>query len=375
MKGNQNKTRKVLIIGALPPPVHGVTLYISRLFKSDIPSKFRVIHFDISDHRDLKNIGRFDFINIILAIKCLIKLGITCYREKPDIGYLPLSWQKAGFIRDGLFILILKSIGRSKVVFHLPGSYFDTFYNHSSNWFKAFISFCLSNVDGAIVRSKRLKFIFAPWLANENIHVVYNGIDRDFITEPFVMAEKTSICVSYLGNLYPQKGVFEAIKAFAGASIHFPNLEFRIAGQWDRKDESYQQDINDYIKNKNLADRVKFLGPIFGMDKIQFLKDTDIFMFPSWNEGMPTVIIEAMAASCPIIATDTGAVPDMVFDGRNGFVLKVKDIKGLTEKLIYLLENPHIIEKMAKQSRTIFEEQFTSKKVFEDFWAVIEKYA
>ena len=96
-----------IIIGPVPPPYHGVTVYMNNIINSDLlRKKFNIIHLDTSDHRDLKNLGMFDFKNIYLAILQSVKYFVLLLRTKPHLVYIPISQNYGGYLRDGLFIIL-----------------------------------------------------------------------------------------------------------------------------------------------------------------------------------------------------------------------------------------------------------------------------
>jgi len=121
--------KKVILIGPVPPPMHGVTLAIKSILNSNVNKHFNLIHLDTSDHRDATNIGKIDFINLGLAFKNLLTLISYCLKYRPDLIYVHISQTWIGYARDGLFILIGKWLSSSKVLIHLDGGYFGQFYS------------------------------------------------------------------------------------------------------------------------------------------------------------------------------------------------------------------------------------------------------
>ena len=110
------KKTKLLIIGAVPPPYHGVTLSTKHLIHSKLADIFQIIHLDISDHRDLENLGKFDLINISSALGQVINLAWLCFTKKPDIIYLVIAQNYGGFLRDGLFIMTARIFSGAKII-------------------------------------------------------------------------------------------------------------------------------------------------------------------------------------------------------------------------------------------------------------------
>ncbi|MEZ4823125.1 MAG: hypothetical protein R2942_12185 [Ignavibacteria bacterium] len=83
--------KKILLIGSLPPPVHGSNVYFNNLINSEIKNEFDIAHLDISDHRDLKNLSKLDFTNVTLALKSIIDLRKKLKDFRPDLVYILLQ--------------------------------------------------------------------------------------------------------------------------------------------------------------------------------------------------------------------------------------------------------------------------------------------
>ena len=105
---------------------------------------------------------------------------------------------------------------------------------------------------------------------------------------------------------------------------------------------------------------VQILPPASGEEKLRFYEEANIFVFPPRApEGHPWVIVEAMAAGLPIISTDQGAITESVINGINGFIVDTKNPSQIAEKLEYLINHPEIREKMGRESRRLYEENYT----------------
>lgn len=355
-----------MLIGSVPPPVHGVSLYLSRLLNSSLKKKINLVHFDISDHRDLTNIGSFDFRNIVLACIQLVRLTGSLLSKKYDFVYIPIYMNFAGFLRDSFFVFIVRVFSNAKILPHFHCDRMNYFYKDAPLYYKWYINFSFKKFDDAIVMSQGLKKDMLRWFRSENIHVLSNGLDVRWEIRKKIFTGR-DVQLGFLGNLVPKKGVLEAVKAFHLICDEFPNVSLKIGGHWNLKYIYFEKDIREYILSHHLNDKIRFVGAVGEGDKEKFFGETDIFISPSWTEGMPTVIIEAMAAGCPVISTNVGAIPEMVEDGRNGFLLDAGDIGGMADRLRFFLTNPQEIIRMGEESRKIYRDQYTFKMVQQDF--------
>jgi glycosyltransferase involved in cell wall biosynthesis len=107
-----------------------------------------------------------------------------------------------------------------------------------------------------------------------------------------------------------------------------------------------------------------------GEQKELYLLDTDIFVLPSWSEGFPLVILEAMAAGCPVISTRVGAIPEVVLDGVTGILVEKQNPQQLAQAMITLIENPDLRRQMGQAGRKRFEEHFTFDRCIDRMIAV-----
>jgi len=355
--------KKIILTGSIPPPYHGSSIYFSNLLNSAIKDEFEISHLDISDHRDLDNLSRLDLTNVKLALKSIAVLRTMLGKVKPDLVYIPVASNFLPYLRDGLFILTAAYFSKAKIVIHLhEGNYFrNEFYDNSFFPVKYFIRKSLSKVDTAIVLSENLKTVFKDLV--KNTEVCHNGIK-------FVIGDKNyqkntlseNINISFLGNLFESKGVLDVLNAAFIVLEKHSKVKFRFAGAWSAKEGNTKEKAFQIINEKGLADHVEFAGVLTGESKVEFLNQTDIFVFPSWykHEGFPLVIIEAMAASCPVISVkDTGAIPDIVIEGITGLLIDKKRPDQIAEAVIKLINDPEERIAMGKRGKERYENFYT----------------
>lgn len=356
--------KKVILIGSVPPPYHGSSIYFQNLLNSDIRNVFEIHHLDISDHRNLDNLSKLDFTNVYLALKNLKELLSMLRKEKPDLVYIPVASNYLPYLRDGLFILTTSYFSKAKIIIHLhEGSYFRSeFYRNAFYFYKKFIKYTLSKVNTAIVFTEGLKSNFEGFV--ENIIAFPNGLKREFENSENKnesISEK-KFRINFLGNLFESKGVLDVLNASVILKDRTENIEFNFAGAWSEKEYKTRQKAENIISENRLEGIVNFKGVLTGKEKDKFLQQTDILVFPTWYpyEGCPLVIIEAMSYSIPVISTrDAGAIPEMVIDGKTGILVDKKNPEQIAESVLKLIENKELSETMGKAGRESYEKNFT----------------
>ena len=150
-------------------------------------------------------------------------------------------------------------------------------------------------------------------------------------------------------------------------------MRVKFAGSWWPLESETKKHAFGFIQENHLEDKIEFVGRILGGEKEKFLVDTDIFVFPSWCEGHPIVVIEAMAAGCPVISTkNVGAIPETVINGETGILVEKKNPEAVAEAIINLIEHPELRIRMGMAGRKRYEQYYTQEKNIENMIKVFE---
>jgi len=152
----------------------------------------------------------------------------------------------------------------------------------------------------------------------------------------------------FLGSIYPLKNIGGIIKAFSQINQYFPESRLQLAGPI--KDTQYWQLIQELISELNLEAQVIYLGNLNDRQILKILSGSAALVLFSHQENLPYCIIEAMAAGCPVIASDVGGVNELITHGKNGFLVQENDIKTLSNYMKIILENPTLVEKLGREA-------------------------
>jgi glycosyltransferase involved in cell wall biosynthesis len=155
-------------------------------------------------------------------------------------------------------------------------------------------------------------------------------------------------------RLSEQKGISYLLKAMPGIIAEHPTVTLVIAGDGPLKHEL----INE-ANNLGIIKNVSFLG--LRLDMAELLNIFDVYVMPSLWEGLPMVILEALAVGCPIVATDVGGIGSAVIDGSNGFLVESKNSSELENAIKTVLKNPDLQEKFSKYSKNLFYEKYDAR--------------
>lgn len=143
----------------------------------------------------------------------------------------------------------------------------------------------------------------------------------------------------------------------------------RFVGSWPTEDRP--SELTALAQREGIAEQVEFLGPRFGDEKWQIFRTSDIFCMPTYfsGEAMPLSIIEAMACGLPIVSTHWRAIPDLVTDGENGFLVPCQDANTLADRLSELLRDHQLRQRMGQAAR----QRFLDRHTIEQFHHAFER--
>ncbi len=166
---------------------------------------------------------------------------------------------------------------------------------------------------------------------------------------------RSEINVLFVGRLSMKKGVYDLLEA-ATALRDEPAIRFDLAGLEETPADRHR--ILCELEKHNIRNKVHLVGHVQGHEKSRLFARADVFVLPSYTEIFPIVILEAMAAALPVIATPVGAVPDMVVDGINGFLVPQGAPESLAERIRYLLHHPRTREEMGRNNLRKFNREY-----------------
>lgn len=183
----------------------------------------------------------------------------------------------------------------------------------------------------------------------EKIVVIPNGVDKILFKKIKDNNFKKELnikgpIVLFFGRLNPTKGPDKFVLAAREILKEKNNINFLIIGP----DEGMLDKVKELSKN---IEQIKILGPIRGKEKIaEMYQASDVYVMPSFREGLPLTLFEALASGLPIIASPVNGIPFEMSDPENGFFVKYGDIEGLKEKISLLLKNKKLSQKISKNN-------------------------
>jgi glycosyltransferase involved in cell wall biosynthesis len=265
------------------------------------------------------------------------------------------SASRWSFMRKSLLVLPT-FLWRKPVIFHLHGAEFINVYeNELGSVAKAYIRFILSRCTEIVVLSERWRAMLEAIVRHKAIRVIMNPID---CTAPAASKEDVANTgtMLFLGELGHRKGIFVLLDAVTRLGDKF-NWKLLVGGNGD------VAGVEKRVAELGIGDKVRLLGWVDGPNKAALLDAATFLVLPSYAEGLPMSMLEAMAHGTAVITTPVGGIPDLFEDGVDGILVPPGDAEKLSNAIAYLLENPTIRKQMGIEGRRKFEVRFSSNVI------------
>lgn len=347
------KKKTVLMIGIYPPVVGGITTHIQTILNSSIAKKYKIIEF--STNRPTLGVYRSKFeynaifdLSILLLIKSflvtfknIIKSPIYLFSKKIDIVHIHtpdylIFWENSMY-------LVISKIFNKKTIIHIHATSFPDFYKNSNRVFKILIKKILNMSDKTIILSKNQISFYKSILDDKKIMVLNNTVDFNKYNKDVLKNHKDIVEVVFIGGKEAKrKGIEDIIKSIQ--VLKDKKIKIIILGDVDKRYISI-------CKSKDIDKYVEFKGFVTELDKINILNKSDIYILPSYAEGLPISILEAMSAGLAVVSTFVGSIPDVIEIGENGYLINPGEYKKLAYFIKFLAENEEIRKKISRNNK------------------------
>ena len=369
--------KRILVIGALPESLFN---FRGDLIKFLSKNDFEVIA--MSNQTSEENVMKIEQLgakfqsyevnrhskNPINEIKTFINLVTVIKRLKPDyiLAYTvkPIVWVGISmfFYKKIKFIALIEGLG----------------YAFQKNGFsrKLLKTMVCILYKVALIKSNKVIFLNED---NKNTFVkhkiinpikcnIIDGIGVNLNHYSFELLPAPPLKILMISRFLNEKGVKEYIKAAEIVKLKNPNIEIKLLGDYDNSSDTISKGIiEEAVKNKY----VELILPT--VDIRPYLKECHLFVLPSYHEGMPRTIMEAMATGRPILTTNVPGCKNTVDESVNGFLVEKQDYSELANKMIWFSENLNLASKMGEKSREIAVKRFDVNLINKEILSIINK--
>ncbi len=299
------------------------------------------------------------FLKVIRNLYGQIIISMIIIKDQKNIN----QWVIFGGEREFIILIILKLL-RKKIIILILGSatkdysYANDFFRHI---IKILVKIKLLLADKIVVYSPRL---ISEWQLEKYRHKILVAHRHFLDFEKFRVITplpERPFLVGYIGRLSEEKGIQNFIRAFPEILNNQQNLHFIIVG-----DGPLMDNVEDYLEEENLKENVEILGWISHDDLSQYLNQLQLLVLPSYTEGLPNIMLEAMACGTPVLVTPVGAIPDIITDRETGYIMKDNLSENIAKSVIEALNSPNL-EMIADNGRRFVEENFTFEIVVKNW--------
>jgi len=289
----------------------GVSHYYKRLQnKFKIPIVNLIVAKRTGEKGFLSRIFRM-FHDYYKFVKCLKTNNI-------DLVHINPSLDLKSFIRDGIFALIAK-VNKKKTVVFFRGweKSFEARIEHSFVWM---FKFFFGKSDAFIVLAEQFKKTLERWGIVQPIYQAITVVDEDLLAGFDIQnalkkrqsSEKWRVL--FLSRIIRNKGIYETIEAVSHLKAKYPMIELIVAGDGDELEK-----VKSLVNNRKMSN-VTFVGYVRGKEKRSMFEKSQVFCFPSYGEGLPSSIVEAIAYGLPVVTRPVGGLADFFKNEVHGFI-------------------------------------------------------
>jgi glycosyltransferase involved in cell wall biosynthesis len=360
------KKKKILFMCQLPPPVHGAALRNLSLLESKLLNEeFIFVPLPLQFASSVKDIGRFSIKKLFIAFSYCAKLFWILSTQRIHLAYFTMSPFGFAFYRDVMIVSLLK-LFRVKRLYHFRVKGIKK--TASSSLGKRLVKYSFRNSD--IICLSKHHLLDLDNLNFREPFLVPNGIriEESYREQPFV--DKQPLEIIFISNLARTKGVYDLLEALK--QLHRSGTRFIARYIGAEHDISFAELERD-IKAAGLEGKVIVAGPKYDREKFELLNQSDIFVFPTYFELFPGVVLEAMQFKKAIVASTEGSIPEMIDDGKNGLLVPVQDPAALAIAIQRLCDEKTLRAELAKNAREKFLAEFTMDKFETNMQQVFER--
>lgn len=328
----------ILLISPLPPPLGGMATWTQSFYTHGLPSGVPIylVNTKLRGKRFLFDKASFSFIEIYRNLYVICSLIYHLFIKRPKIIHLNCAVSPMGVLRDLLCVYLAK-LFKVKVVTQYHGNVPDFDKNKLfgvSGWILRKL-FLISSLN--ILTNKQSLQSCEQIAATAKKLLLPNFIEEEIFKFEKLPKHNERIQIIFVGGITIAKGGREILSL----SQLYPQIDFHLYGKLH----------NDMRSSFTLSKpNVHLHGEVEHEQVLKAMSQSDLLLFPSYTEGFPLTVLEAMAIGLPIIASNVGAIGEMI-DAAGGFLIQPRDVMGLAKAIDHLLLDDELRENMGKYNR------------------------
>lgn len=343
-------SKQIVMVGTHLSTMGGISAVVGVYRDAGLFARHPMLY--LASHRDGGKSAKFR-----TAVGAWLRLMWLLLRGRVGLVHVHLAsrastWRKLCFLWPSIAL-------RVPVIIHLHGGEFADFFDGECGPLRRRI------IRSTFERAARVLVLSDSWRRwvmgmCRNPHVIT-------LKNPVLMpstprsspADRQAGAMLFLGRLNRGKGAYDLLEAFSRITNEngLPGPQLWLGG--DGEIEA----CREAAVRLGIADRVKFLGWVRGDDKQRLLEQASMYVLPSYREGLPMSVLEAMASGLPVVTTRIGGIPEAVTDGVEGYLIEAGDIASLSDRLQRLTTSPQDAARMGRAARSRVEAEFSAQVI------------
>lgn len=353
--------KRILILGPTSPSIGGITTAVNTLMGSKLKKEFDIRLMANSNHRAMNKKGLVDFHNLASALLIFVRLVLVIYRFRPRIVQVETAGE-IGFLKQSLYILTARLL-KCRVIVSLhcanDGEPLMEFTRNGkiAKWYCGWI----------LSRCQMIKLLSSKWstdfaarwdLDSDKVVGLKNCLDSFF---PWGAAlshsdQSEEFKIVSVGSVGERKGSFLLIEAVRRIRAAGTPVTLVLIGPEERSGSIAA--LKEAAHVGGIDKKVHLLGGQPRQCTMEILSTADVFALPSYAEGMPYSIIEALAIGCPVVASDVGAIRDIISNEDTGLLIEAGSVEQLVDALNRLVHDEVLRKKLALQGNKFARNEF-----------------
>ncbi len=358
---SRSACRSVLMVGTDLAGTGGIRAVVQGYIDGGLFERFPCVY--VTTHRNGST-----WLKLRTAVAAWIAVAFELVRLEAPLVHVQTA-SRASFWRKSVVCLLARAFRRPYLL-HVHGGGFVQFYEREcSRPAQRLVRSIFAHAALVIALSEEWRSAFLRICPAARVEVLPNavavpnaaavpeatalpdaGTARDSRTAPPAEGDRTLL---FLGDVSAAKGVLDLIRAVSRIAGRFPQLKLVCAGR------GAIDEARDLARRLGVADRLLCPGWLDPERKRAALAAASAFILPSYAEGMPIALLEAMSFGLPVIASRVGGIPQVVEDGANGLLVEPGDVEGLAAAIARLLEDPSLGERLGAAARSTVERRFS----------------
>ena len=308
------------------------------------------------------------YIRLVAAVIRIFKFGLICIFKRPDSALI-FSANGPSIYEKGV-MAIWASFLKINVIIAPRGGPLNKEIEQNE-LLKWFVRFVFKKANFIVCQGTYWKTFFASLLPNSDENkfvIISNWIDLELYSFNDEQAKNkyNGLTILFMGWMHTDKGVYDIFDAIAQLPIFKEKVKFVFLG-----DGLAKNDLMRISKSWSHLFEFEFPGWVYGKEKINYIYNSDIFLLPSYSEGLPNSLMEAMACGIPSIATKIGSIPDLIISNKTGLLIDAGNTKNLSKALSLLILDSKLRKELGNNGKERIKKNHSINTAIEIFKKIL----